>query len=167
MELGVRVQVDAPADHEGPVVLPGAALLDVVRACPRDELSLELPPGGERRRLVSGPSRFNLRTLPADDFPRTARGGGARVDKRACGCVRRDIGRVARSASRDETRPHHGRSRLRQRRELRMVATDSYRLSVKETALESQVEGSLRGECAGADAAGAGAVARGAGAERS
>jgi DNA polymerase III subunit beta len=51
---------------------------------------------------------------------------------------------VARSASRDETRPHlTGVLVSAQERELRMVATDSYRLSVKETQLESPIEGSL------------------------
>ena len=42
-------------------------------------------------------------------------------------------------------------------RELRMVATDSYRLSVKETTLEAPLAGELRGQRAGPRAAGAGA----------
>jgi DNA polymerase III subunit beta len=51
---------------------------------------------------------------------------------------------VARSASRDETRPVlTGILMSAAGQELRMVATDSYRLSVKETALESALEGSL------------------------
>src|ERR671917_251361 len=47
------------------------------------------------------------------------------------------INRVARSASRDETRPHlTGVLVAASEKELRMVATDSYRLSVKETQLD-------------------------------
>ena len=54
------------------------------------------------------------------------------------------IGRVARSASRDETRPHlTGVLVSASERELRMVATDSYRLSVKETTLEEPIEGQV------------------------
>src|SRR5919202_618750 len=54
------------------------------------------------------------------------------------------IGRVARSASRDETRPHlTGVLVSAAERELRMVATDSYRLSVKETALDEALDGTL------------------------
>ena len=54
------------------------------------------------------------------------------------------IARVARAASRDETRPHlTGVLVTATGRELRMVATDSYRLSVKETQLEDALEGSL------------------------
>ena len=44
------------------------------------------------------------------------------------------IARVARAASRDETRPHlTGVLVTASGNELRMVATDSYRLGVKET----------------------------------
>jgi DNA polymerase-3 subunit beta len=54
------------------------------------------------------------------------------------------VNRVARSASRDETRPVlTGILMSASGQELRMVATDSYRLSVKETALESPLQGSL------------------------
>src|ERR687894_3234729 len=54
------------------------------------------------------------------------------------------IGRVARAASRDETRPHLTGVLVTARgQELRMVATDSYRLSVKETKLEQALDGEL------------------------
>ena len=52
------------------------------------------------------------------------------------------IARVSRSASRDETRPIlTGILVSASADELRMVATDSYRLSVKETRLEAPLEG--------------------------
>ena len=52
------------------------------------------------------------------------------------------IAKVSRSASRDETRPIlTGILVSAQGSELRMVATDSYRLSVKETTLEEPLEG--------------------------
>ena len=54
------------------------------------------------------------------------------------------IARVARAASRDETRPHlTGVLVTASGNELRMVATDSYRLGVKETQLDAELSGSL------------------------
>jgi DNA polymerase-3 subunit beta len=54
------------------------------------------------------------------------------------------VTQVARSASRDETRPIlTGILVSAANTELRMVATDSYRLSVKETLLESPLQGSF------------------------
>src|SRR6266403_4122128 len=144
MELGIRVAVQANVEREGAAVLPGRLLLDVVRSLATDELSLEYRSSEQDVEVVAGPSRFHLRTLPADDFPRLPEPGEAPVMRLPAGAFVETIGRVARSASRDETRPHlTGVLVSASGQELRMVATDSYRLSVKETALESPLDGTL------------------------
>jgi DNA polymerase III subunit beta len=144
MELGIRVRVDTSPEREGAVVLPGRLLLDVVRSLPRDELSLEHRTSEQDVEVVSGPAKFHLRTLPLDDFPKLPERGDAGAMHVPAGAFVETIGRVARSASRDETRPHlTGVLVSASGQELRMVATDSYRLSVKETTLEKPVDGSL------------------------
>src|SRR6266513_2295426 len=144
MELGIRVRVDTAPERDGAVVLPGRLLLDVVRSLPKDDLSLEYRSSEGDVEVVSGPSRFHLRTLPADDFPKLPEAGDAGVMHVPAGAFVETIGRVARSASRDETRPHlTGVLVSASERELRMVATDSYRLSVKETTLDEALAGSL------------------------
>src|SRR4051794_3500008 len=79
MELGIRVRLEASAEREGSAVLPGRLLLDVVRSLPSDELSLEYRSSEQDVEVVAGPSRFHLRTLPADDFPRLPDAGDAPV----------------------------------------------------------------------------------------
>lgn len=144
MELGLRVRMDARAEREGRVVLPGRLLLDVVRSLPRDEVSLEYRTSEGDVEVVCGSARFHLRTLPADDFPRLPEAEGQTEMRMPAAAFVETIGRVARSASRDETRPHlTGVLVSAAGSELRMVATDSYRLSVKETVLEQPVDGSL------------------------
>jgi DNA polymerase III subunit beta len=144
MELGVRVNAEAAMERDGTVVLPGRLLLDVVRSLPKDELSLEYRSSEGDVEVVSGPSRFHLRTLPADEFPKLPEVGDASIMRVPATAFVETVGRVARSASRDETRPHlTGVLVSASERELRMVATDSYRLSVKETSLDEALEGSL------------------------
>src|ERR687885_2608953 len=144
MELGVRVAADASVERPGTVVLPGRLLLDVVRSLPRDDLSVEYRSSEGDVELVSGPSRFHLRTLPADEFPKLPEAGDASIMRVPAQAFVETVGRVARSASRDETRPHlTGVLVSASERELRMVATDSYRLSVKETTLENALDGTL------------------------
>ena len=144
MELGIRVKVEASPEKDGSVVVPGRLLLDVVRALPKDEVSIEHRTTEQDVEVVSGPSKFHLRTLPLDDFPKLPEPGGGDVVSVPAKAFIETIGRVARSASRDETRPHlTGVLVSASERELRMVATDSYRLSVKETQLESPLDGSL------------------------
>jgi DNA polymerase-3 subunit beta len=144
MELGIRVTAEASVEREGTVVLPGRLLLDVVRSLPKDDLSLEYRSSEGDVEVVSGPSRFHLRTLPADEFPKLPEVGDASIMRVPAGAFVETIGRVARSASRDETRPHlTGVLVSAAERELRMVATDSYRLSVKETSLDDALDGTL------------------------
>jgi DNA polymerase-3 subunit beta len=144
MELGIRVGAEASVDRAGVVVLPGRLLLDVVRSLPKDDLSLEYRSQEGDVELVSGPSRFHLRTLPADEFPKLPEVGDASVMRVPSQAFVETVGRVARAASRDETRPHlTGVLVSAAEKELRMVATDSYRLSVKETTLDEPLEGSL------------------------
>lgn len=144
MELGIRVRVEANPEKEGAVVLPGRLLLDVVRSLPKDDLSLEHRTSEHDVEVVSGPAKFHLRTLPLDDFPKLPEAAGASTMRVPAEAFVETVARVARSASRDETRPHlTGVLVSASERELRMVATDSYRLSVKETTLDKPVEGSL------------------------
>jgi DNA polymerase-3 subunit beta len=144
MELGIRVVAEASVERPGSVVLPGRLLLDVVRSLPKDDLTLEYRSTEGDVEVVSGPARFHLRTLPADEFPKLPEVGEASTMRVPAQAFVETIGRVARSASRDETRPHlTGVLVSASERELRMVATDSYRLSVKETSLEDALEGSL------------------------
>src|SRR5204862_2378664 len=95
MELGIRVRVEASAEREGSAVLPGRLLLDVVRSLPSDELSLEYRSSEQDVEVVAGPSRFHLRTLPPDDFPRLPEAGDAGVLRLPAAAFVETIGRVA------------------------------------------------------------------------
>jgi DNA polymerase III subunit beta len=144
MELGVCVSLEARESAAGQAVVPARLLLDVVRSLPRDELTLEYRSSHQDVEVVSGPAKFHLRTLPTEDFPKLPEAPAeGRLSVPAEAFVD-TIGRVARAASRDETRPHlTGVLVTASGNELRMVATDSYRLSVKETALEVPLDGEL------------------------
>jgi DNA polymerase III subunit beta len=144
MEVGLRVPLQAQVERPGAAVLPARLLLDVTRSLPSAELSLELRTAEQDVELICGPSTFHLRTLRADDFPELpSPASDTRVAMPADAFVH-TISRVARSASRDETRPVlTGILISATGQELRMVATDSYRLSVKQTALEAPLQGSF------------------------
>ena len=144
MELGIRIKVDATAEREGTVVLPGRLLLDVIRSLPKDDLSLEYRSREQDVEVISGGARFHLRTLPVEDFPKLPEAtGGTKLTVPADAFVG-TIERVARAASRDETRPHlTGVLVSASGQDLRMVATDSYRLSVKETSLPAALDGEM------------------------
>ena len=144
MEIGLRMPLAAEVARPGAVVLPARLLLDVARSLPAEQLTMELRTAEQDVELICGPTTFHLRTLRAEDFPSLPEPSGeSRVTLPADAFVE-TVSRVARSASRDETRPVlTGILMSASGPELRMVATDSYRLTVKETTLEPPLQGSL------------------------
>jgi DNA polymerase-3 subunit beta len=144
MEIGLRVPLEAEVSRPGSAVLPARLLLDVTRSLPAEQLTMELRSAEQDVELICGPATFHLRTLRAEDFPALpSPSSDNRVVLPAPAFVE-TVSRVARSASRDETRPVlTGILMSASGTELRMVATDSYRLSVKETVLEAPLDGSL------------------------
>jgi DNA polymerase-3 subunit beta len=138
MDVGLRVHLEAEVAREGTVVLPARLILDVVRSLPADHISIELRSAEQDVEVVAGNATFHIRTLRGDDFPPFPEPDpDSSVELPADAFVSTAL-KVAGSASRDETRPVlTGILVSASDRELRMVATDSYRLSVKETTLEA------------------------------
>jgi DNA polymerase-3 subunit beta len=140
MELSLRAALPAQLEGDGAIVLPGRTLTDIARLLPADEVSIEHKPIESVVHVTCGTASYTLHTYNPEDFPRLPE-----VDAAPTFSVERDslletIARVARAASRDESRPvltgilvqfAGGR--------LVMAATDSYRLAVKETEIAGSV----------------------------
>ncbi len=126
------------------MVVPGRLLLDVARSLPQDSISVEYRASKQDVEVISGSASFHLRTLPLEDFPKLPQPDPSTALSVPAAAFIETVGRVARSASRDETRPHlTGVLVTAEGEQLRMVATDSYRLSVKETKLDEALAGTL------------------------
>jgi DNA polymerase III subunit beta len=144
MELGLSTTVDdIQLESPGTVLLPGRLLGDVVRSLPPGDVTLALRAEQRDVEITASASRFHLRTLPAEDFPRLPDLGDDPATLPAAPLAA-TIDRVARAASRDEVRPIlTGVLFQADGSTLTMVATDSYRLSVKHTELESSLPAAI------------------------
>ena len=137
MELSLRTTLDAEVEGEGAVVIPGKLLVDLARLLPENAVTIEYRPEEGVAQVVSGSASYRLNTYGAEDFPRLPAIDAQlhAIDRDA---LLETVDRVARSASRDESRPVLTGILVRfEGGKLVMVATDSYRLSVKETPLDS------------------------------
>jgi DNA polymerase III subunit beta len=138
MEISLRVSLEAQVDDEGSVVVPGRLLVDIVRLLPAGEVTISHRAEEGVVELVCGSASYRLNTYAAEDFPRLPEiedASAFTVEKEAFVDT---IARVSRSASRDESRPVLTGVLVRfEGDKLVMAATDSYRLSVKETALSN------------------------------
>jgi DNA polymerase-3 subunit beta len=140
MELSLRATLAAQIEGDGAIVLPGKTFVDIARLLPGGEVTIEHRPAESVVHVTAGSASYTLNTYNPEDFPRLPE-----LDAVSTFGVEREslletISRVARAASRDESRPvltgvlvQFGGGKLV------MAATDSYRLAVKETAFDGSV----------------------------
>jgi DNA polymerase-3 subunit beta len=134
MEISLRLGLAAEVEDSGSIVVPGRLLVDIARLLPPGEVTIEHRAEEGVARLECGPVSYALHTYSAEDFPRLPEvdaGSSFEVEREA---FLETVARVGRSASRDESRPVLTGILVRfEGGKLVMAATDSYRLSVKET----------------------------------
>ena len=136
MEISIQTSSPAEVEEEGRVVIPARIFNDIVRSLPSGSFSLEHDDSGGTVRLATGENEYRIRAYAADDFPQLP-GFDAEAAFRMSGdLLVETVEKVSRSYSRDETRPVlTGILISFEENRVRMVTTDSYRLSIKETEL--------------------------------
>ena len=131
-EVTIRTNLEVEVLEEGRTVIPAKLAAEAVRKLPPGAVSMSAA-DGEVEIQGNGP-RFRLRELNVDDFPQTGRGeaNGAAIDVDG-GAFVAALGQVGVAASTDEARPTLTGVLFEEEEDgLRLVATDSYRLAVRE-----------------------------------
>lgn len=127
------------ADHS--VTVSARKLQDILRALP-ENTSVILDAQENRLQVKAGKSRFNLQTLPAQDFPTLADGGTSTSSVRLPQKVFRDLLALVQygMAQQDIRYYLNGLLLVADGSQLTMVATDGHRLAYATTTLASEVE---------------------------
>lgn len=135
LDLTIRVETQVKGDQDGVCVLPARTVTEITRALEAGAVSIQSDE--DEAHLSSGRYQSSLRVLPAADFPRvTALGEGGLSE----GVVNLDVGdvgealrQIVRAASSDDARPIlTGVLMTAEEGGLRLVATDSYRLAIRD-----------------------------------
>lgn len=130
LDLTIQLELTVAGDTDGGVVLPARLSSDIVRALPSG--AVEVVVADDDVKISAGRSQFSVRPLSFDDYPRVAAPASSAVtlDAAAFGEALRQ---VVRAASTDEARPILTGVLLTAENDgLRLVATDSYRLAVRD-----------------------------------
>ncbi|MEY2475529.1 MAG: polymerase subunit beta [Actinomycetota bacterium] len=131
-DLDLTIQVTAPVagQEDGVCVIPARLAADIVRALEPGAVQIETD--DDEARIASGRSQFAVRVLPADEFPRLPVQSGDAVTL-ASADFAEALRQVVRAASSDDARPVlTGVLMAAEDPGLRLVATDSYRLAVRD-----------------------------------
>ena len=136
MEISIQTSAPAEVEGEGRVVIPARIFNDIVRSLPAGQFTLEHEASEGTVRLAAGENEYRIRTYAADDYPQLPEFREEGSFRMPGGSLVETVEKVSRSYSRDETRPVlTGILISFEDSRVRMVTTDSYRLSIKETEL--------------------------------
>ncbi len=136
LELTIRLTVDVGGDRDGAAVVPARLVGDIVKALPAGAVEIELATGdsgdsGEMS-ISAGRSQFSVRPLSLDDYPAQVEPTGEAVTLSA-ETMSDALRQVVRAASTDDARAVLTGVLLASDDDgVRMVATDSYRLAVRD-----------------------------------
>jgi DNA polymerase-3 subunit beta len=130
LDLTIQVGLEVAGITDGVAVLPARLSADIVRALEPGAVHVEVE--ADEGRISAGRSQFAVRLLPADDFPRLPEASADEVTLDAA-ALAEALRQVVRAASHDDARPIlTGVLMAAEGDGLRLVATDSYRLAVRD-----------------------------------
>ncbi len=130
LDLTVQVEAGVAGLAEGVCVIPARLGTDIVRALEPGAVTFSME--GSEAVIAAGRSQFTVRVLPAEEFLRLpdAAGDAVTLDAAALSAA---LNQVVRAASRDDARPILGGVLMTaEPAGLRLVATDSYRLAMRD-----------------------------------
>lgn len=130
LDLTVHVSTEAIGITDGVCVAPAKLLVDIVRSLEPGAVTIESE--GEKIEIGAARSRFSLRTFPVADFPSLPEPPEPATSLPATGLAGA-LRQVVRAASGDDARPLlTGVLIAPEGTGVRMVATDSYRLALRD-----------------------------------
>lgn len=130
LDLTITVEVEVAGGADGVVVIPSKLVADVVRSIEPGAVNLEVSDGDVQ--ISGGRSEFSLRTIAAEEFPQVGSPSGDAVTLQSAGLADA-LRQVVPAASSDDSRPILTGVLLAAEPDgLRLVATDSYRLAVRD-----------------------------------
>jgi DNA polymerase-3 subunit beta len=130
LELTIRLSVEVGGERDGAAVVPARLVGDIVKALPAGAVQVEL--GDDEMSISAGRSQFSVRPLSLDDYPTQVEPTADPVTLPA-DAMADALRQVVRAASTDDARAVLTGVLLAADDDgLRLVATDSYRLAVRD-----------------------------------
>ena len=130
LELTIRLSVPVHSDRDGSAVVPARLVADIVKALPAG--AVEVSVDDDEMSISAGRSQFSVRPLSLSDYPAQVEPDGEPVTL-SSEQVAEALRQVVRAASTDDARAVlTGVLIASEDGGLKMVATDSYRLAVRD-----------------------------------
>jgi len=130
LDITVRTNVDVIGIEDGSMVVPARLIVDAVRSLEAGAVTIANP--DDNVEVSLGRARFSLRTFSVMDYPNLPPVTGTSTNVVALDLIQ-GLNQVVRAAANDDARPLlTGVLFTHDNNTLRLIATDSYRLAVRD-----------------------------------
>lgn len=130
IQMSTKISVETKSGEDASLTVSARKLLDILRALP-EEAETILDAQNNRLQVRAGKSRFNLQTLPANDFPTLATPGAAQAKVAISQKKLRELLLLVQySMAQQDIRYYlNGLLLVLEEEQIKVVATDGHRLS--------------------------------------
>lgn len=138
IDLTLQCRVPVEIIREGVICLPARQIMDIVRCLPDTVIQIENDEETNSVKILYDDSQINLKGYPPDQFPALPELSGQASFQLTQGLLKEMIRQTIYAVSTDKTRPlFTGVLFENYNQKLRLVATDTHRLALRETEIES------------------------------
>ncbi|HEY5527006.1 MAG TPA: DNA polymerase III subunit beta [Candidatus Anoxymicrobiaceae bacterium] len=140
LEMSIKAEMDAEISESGSTVVSGRLIGDIIKNLPSGKLEVET--GEKFMKIKSSAGEYRIREMMPEDFPQIPAWEGEAVLKITGGEFMLAVNQTAKSSSSDEKRPVLTGTLIEKNvaeSSLKLVTTDSYRLSWKEIEAQGSV----------------------------
>ena len=141
LELGIKHSVKVDSEKEGAVVLPAMQFINIVRELPSEKISMELNKDKWQLKISCLNSLFKINGFDPDEFPSLPEVEASAEFTLPAAKFKSMLEKVRISTSKDETQPAlTGALFVVKAEEVRMVSTNTYRLSYVDAPLKTDLD---------------------------
>ena len=138
LTISIRHRISANVEEDGATVVSGKVIMGIVKTLPDAAVTFSMDPGTQVVEISCGKSHFRLNTLNANDFPEFPTFAFERSIELPSALLSEMVDKVYKVTSRDTSRPIlQGVLLSVDQNTIRLVATDSYRLAVCDSNVET------------------------------
>ncbi|MDP2649903.1 MAG: DNA polymerase III subunit beta [bacterium] len=135
LEIGIQIEVPANIEEEGAVTVPAKAFSDLINAFSEEKITLQTK--GNLFEVTTKKTKSTFQTLPEEEFPKLYEEKGEKIMSIKKDFLEKKLPSVIFAASQDLNRPNLSGILIKKGvKDLTMVATDGYRLSLRDLEVE-------------------------------
>lgn len=143
-EVEIRTHLESNVLEPGDITVPARKFIDIIRSLPED-VDIALKVQNQRATITAGRSRFNLSTLPAEDFPLMDLESGDHRIEIEQGVLKELLDKTAFAMANQDVRYYlNGLLFKVEPKGVTSVATDGHRLARNECLIDQQVDEPLQ-----------------------